>query len=52
MTMENFLKNMRKLFRKYDLSTYYEEICLPAVVTAKDGKMPSGPIDRYTLRKY
>lgn len=52
LTMENFLKNMRKLFRKYDLTTYYEEICVPAVVTAKDGKMPSGPIDRYTLRKY
>ncbi|XP_064551320.1 uncharacterized protein LOC135437321 [Drosophila montana] len=52
MSMETFAKNMRKLFRKYDLSTYYEEVCIPALVTAKDGKMPTGPIDRYTLRKY
>lgn len=52
MSIEVFAQNMRKLFRKYDLTTYFEEICLPALISAKDGKMPTGPIDRYTLRKY
>ncbi|XP_017845939.1 uncharacterized protein LOC108602350 [Drosophila busckii] len=51
MTIEEFEKNMRKLFRKYGLTTYYEEVCLPALLTAKDGIMPAGPIDRYTLRR-
>ncbi|XP_034114583.1 uncharacterized protein LOC117574751 [Drosophila albomicans] len=52
MSLDEFRENMRKLFRKYDLSTYFEEVCVPALVTAKDGKMPAGPIDRYTLRRY
>ncbi|EDW84639.1 uncharacterized protein Dwil_GK18939 [Drosophila willistoni] len=52
MSIDTFEKTMRKLFRKYDLTTYYEELCLPALMKAKDGIMPSGPIDRYTLRKY
>ncbi|EDV91064.1 uncharacterized protein LOC6568519 [Drosophila grimshawi] len=52
LSMDKFAENMRKIFRKYELSTYFEEICVPALMTAKDGKMPTGPIDRYTLRRY
>lgn len=51
MTVGEFAKEMRKLFTKYNLTTYYEDICLPALIKAKDGIMPSGPIDRYTLRR-
>ncbi|XP_017082217.1 uncharacterized protein LOC108115321 [Drosophila eugracilis] len=51
MGIGKFAKEMRKLFTKYNLTTYYETICLPALIKAKDGIMPSGPIDRYTLRK-
>ncbi|KAH8383729.1 hypothetical protein KR009_010205, partial [Drosophila setifemur] len=51
MTKEAFKKNMRKLFTKYNLTTYYDTICLPALSTAKDGIMPSGPSDRYSLRR-
>ncbi|XP_017016726.1 uncharacterized protein [Drosophila kikkawai] len=51
LTVGEFAKEMRKLFTKYNMSTYYEEICLPALLKAKDGVMPSGPIDRYTLRR-
>ncbi|KAH8326255.1 hypothetical protein KR067_004332 [Drosophila pandora] len=52
MSVPEFEKAMRKLFTKYNLTTYYEEICLPALIKAKNGIMPSGPIDRYTLRKH
>ncbi|XP_033164902.1 uncharacterized protein LOC117144042 [Drosophila mauritiana] len=52
MEIGEFAKQMRKLFTKYNLTTYYETICLPALIKAKDGIMPSGPIDRYTLRKH
>ncbi|XP_017046576.1 uncharacterized protein LOC108091743 [Drosophila ficusphila] len=52
MKIGQFTKEMRKLFTKYNLTTYYETICLPALIKAKDGIMPSGPIDRYTLRKH
>ncbi|EDW24248.1 GL24039 [Drosophila persimilis] len=52
MSLDNFAKAMRKLFTKYNLTTYFDEICVPALFMAKDGIMPSGPIDRYTLRKY
>ncbi|KAH8243562.1 hypothetical protein KR032_008605 [Drosophila birchii] len=51
LTIAEFAKEMRKLFTKYNITTYYEEICLPALMKAKDGIMPSGPIDRYTLRR-
>lgn len=51
LTLEKFLENMRKLYRKYGLTTYYEQICLPSILKSKDGKMPSRPIDRYTLRR-
>uniref|UniRef100_A0A6P4F9J0 Uncharacterized protein LOC108049161 n=1 Tax=Drosophila rhopaloa TaxID=1041015 RepID=A0A6P4F9J0_DRORH len=51
MNIGDFAKEMRKLFTKYNLTTYYDTICLPALIKAKDGIMPSGPIDRYTLRK-
>ncbi|KAH8341193.1 hypothetical protein KR074_010396 [Drosophila pseudoananassae] len=51
MSVPEFAKAMRKLFTKYNLTTYYEEICLPTLIKAKNGIMPSGPIDRYTLRK-
>ncbi|XP_043946796.1 uncharacterized protein LOC108027460 [Drosophila biarmipes] len=52
MDIDKFAKEMRKLFTKYNLTTYYDTICLPALIKAKDGIMPSGPIDRYTLRKH
>ncbi|XP_017130643.1 uncharacterized protein LOC108148238 [Drosophila elegans] len=52
MDIGQFAKEMRKLFTKYNLTTYYETICLPALLKARDGIMPSGPIDRYTLRKH
>ncbi|KAH8361708.1 uncharacterized protein LOC110191138 [Drosophila serrata] len=51
LTLGEFEREMRKLFTKYNLTTYYEEYCLPALIKAKDGIMPSGPIDRYTLRR-
>lgn len=50
MTLEKFLDRMRKLYTKYDLSIYYESYCLPALMKAKDQKLPR-VIDRYTLRK-
>ncbi|XP_017016753.1 uncharacterized protein [Drosophila kikkawai] len=52
MTLDRFSTNMRKLFTKYNLTTYFDEICAPALLKAKNGIMPSGPIDRYQFRKY
>ncbi|KAH8294997.1 hypothetical protein KR018_005209 [Drosophila ironensis] len=51
MSLTEFKNAMRKYFKKYGVSTYYEEICLPALLMAKNEIMPSGHIDRYTLRK-
>ncbi|XP_034128156.1 uncharacterized protein LOC117583747 [Drosophila guanche] len=51
-SVENFAKVMRKLFTKYNLTTYFDDICVPALFMAKNGIMPSGPIDCYTQRKY
>ncbi|XP_030376548.1 uncharacterized protein LOC115625584 [Scaptodrosophila lebanonensis] len=51
-SLEEFNTEMRKLFKKYNLTTYFDEICGPALMKAKDGIMPSGPIDKYTLRKH
>ncbi|XP_020815377.1 uncharacterized protein LOC110189581 [Drosophila serrata] len=52
MTLDTFSTNMRKLFTKYNATTYFDEICKPALLKAKNGIMPSGPIDRYQFRKY
>lgn len=52
MTLDRFAATMRKLFTKYNVTTYFDEICAPALLKAKNGIMPSGPIDRYQFRKY
>ncbi|KAH8243559.1 hypothetical protein KR032_008602 [Drosophila birchii] len=52
MTIDSFSTNMRKLFTKYNATTYFDELCLPALLKAKNGIMPTGHIDRYQFRKY
>ncbi|KAH8284302.1 hypothetical protein KR054_008142 [Drosophila jambulina] len=52
MTLDWFSTAMRNLFTKYNATTYFDEICVPALMKAKNGIMPSGPIDRYQFRKY
>ncbi|EDV43754.1 uncharacterized protein Dana_GF16366 [Drosophila ananassae] len=52
LTVDKFASDMRKLFTKYNCTTYFDEICAPALLKAKDGIMPAGFIDRYQFRKY
>ncbi|XP_017103746.2 uncharacterized protein [Drosophila bipectinata] len=52
LTLESFASAMRKLFTKYNCTTYFDEICAPVLLKAKDGVMPAGFIDRYQFRKY
>ncbi|XP_043654545.1 uncharacterized protein LOC122620925 [Drosophila teissieri] len=51
-TLERIASDLRKLFRKYNLTTYFDTTCVPALMKAKNGVMPSTPIDRYQFRKY
>ncbi|XP_070073582.1 uncharacterized protein [Drosophila takahashii] len=34
------------------IKRYFDTICVPALMKAKSGVMPSSPIDRYQFRKY
>lgn len=52
MCLEKFTAEMRKLFTKHNATTYFDEVCLPALMKAKNGIMPAEHIDRYEFRKY
>ncbi|XP_016969878.2 uncharacterized protein LOC108037738 [Drosophila rhopaloa] len=50
--LDRVAKDLRKLFTKYNMTTYFDTICVPALMKAKNGIMPLAPIDRYQNRKY
>jgi len=52
LTLDRIAIELRKLFTKYNMTTYFDTICVPALMKAKNGIMPSSPIDRYQFRKY
>ncbi|KAH8341172.1 hypothetical protein KR074_008036, partial [Drosophila pseudoananassae] len=52
LSLEKFAADMRKLFTKYSATTYFDELCVPALLKAKNGNMPAELIDRYQFRKY
>lgn len=47
---EKLKNDLRKIYRT-GISTYYDNICIPAIEAAKTKKTHDAPIDRYTLRK-
>lgn len=51
-SLKKFAAEMRKLFTKLNATTYFDEVCLPALLKAKNGIMPAEFIDRYEFRKY
>ncbi|KAI8044559.1 uncharacterized protein LOC128252552 [Drosophila gunungcola] len=51
-TLDRIAKDLRKLFTKYNMTTYFDTLCVPALLKAKNGIMPLAPIDRYQYRKY
>ncbi|XP_017046633.1 uncharacterized protein LOC108091786 [Drosophila ficusphila] len=52
LTLDRIAVELRKLFTKYNVTTYFDTICVPALMKAKSGIMPVSPIDRYQFRKY
>ncbi|XP_017082218.1 uncharacterized protein LOC108115322 [Drosophila eugracilis] len=52
LTLDMIAKDLRRLFIKYNITTYFDTICVPALMKAKNGVMPSSPIDKYQFRKY